>query len=143
MASRVVYMFALSVAQITLQENKKCVLYIVDINRNMSPIIRRYCFCSFVIIALILYIFYTQLTSSDLNDLATAHRFAEIGYTQSPLDDIDSHANHDRTLVNLTNFEYKITPKCVGDVDDQTISGMQISEVILIVPFFVILNSIK
>lgn len=89
----------------------------------MSPIFRRYCFCVFVIVAFVLYvILYSQLGDRDPDGYGQPQPFIEIGYTRSPGDDIDV-AGDSKVLVNLTNFEYKIVPRCRRDEVDARILG--------------------
>lgn len=89
---------------------------------NMSPIFKRYCVCSLLFIGIILYILYTQSGESELGHVGYSDKFIEIGFTSRDEDENEGVVD-DRTLVNLTNFEFKITPSACRDGSKEEILG--------------------
>lgn len=90
----------------------------------MSPIIKRYCVCALIIVAIILYILY-YFGNGDLGDYAESNQFVEIGFTRVAVEEFDEvpATVNSKILVNLTNFEYKIVPKCHDEANGK-ILGM-------------------
>lgn len=88
----------------------------------MSPIFRRYCVCALLFIGIVLYILYTQFGERELGHVGYSDRFIEIGFTSRD-DDENEGVNDDRTLVNLTNFEFKITPSACKDESEEEVLG--------------------
>lgn len=88
----------------------------------MSPIVKRYCVCGFLFTGIILYILYTQYGERELSYAVHSGKFIEIGFTSRD-DDENEGVAVDKVLVNLTNFEFKITPSACQNGSREEVLG--------------------
>lgn len=89
----------------------------------MSRILKRYCFCSIVILIIILIIYYKNFGRNQIDQAKYVDEFIAVAYINEDEDseknDLTLRANDNGRLVNLTNFRYTIQPNvCDRSNDD-------------------------